>query len=222
MIYVGVDPSLTSTAVTIITPEKIHYFNYTTTTKASKWRKAVEHFVKFVDVFYTDDNDYSTQEIFKLKEYGFTTQKIANDIKEICQNKDVVIGIESYSQQSAFGPLQDLITFGTLLREALYQIVTKNIKIIAPKSLKSGACRLSYETDKKGVCRNPNGLAGGSFVKHNMLESLMDSGLESELITYLKENRVFILPLKSIPKPFDDLVDSELIARVLITQQTVL
>jgi hypothetical protein len=219
MFYIGIDPSLSSTAMCIMTPEKkILYFNYTTNSKVHKWRKLTETFVKYVDVNHRSNEDYSIQEIYKLQDYTKTAQLIIEDIIKVCGENDKIIAIESFSQQSLHGHIIDLVMFSTVLRKEIFEKVSTNIRVIAPKSLKTAACRLSYETDKKGVCRNHNGLAGGHFVKHNMLESLMDSGKESPLIKCLKEVKAEIMPMKTVPAPFSDLTDSEQLLWMMLSE----
>lgn len=209
MIIIGIDPSLNSTAISIYKDNKFTVYNYTNNSPKYKWIKEVNNYVLFRFHEYTDNTDYSESETEKIRVYDIVTDKIFNDIKEISDQQTEVF-IEGYSYSSAQGKLIDLVTFSTLLRIKLLNYGI-NLNIIAPSTLKKTISEQVYEKDKKGMSRDENGKAGGSFDKKDMMKCLLKLNMNSDYVEYLKNNKDILLKTKNLSKPFDDINDSLLL-----------
>jgi hypothetical protein len=206
--YVGIDPSLNSTAVCIeLTDGTEFYLNYTTATKHSQWMK------RTTDCVYYSLEAYS--EIVKVKEYGKLAVKIGSKIAERASGaqvtydglQDVQVAMEGYSYGSSAGPLIDLVTFGSALRRNVLERGAK-LEVVSPMSLKVFACTQTYGLDKKGIARNDIGLAGGKFTKHEMYRAINDGKTPCVLAEKVKEWQADIYGMKNVPKPLDDLFDA--------------
>ena len=201
-IYIGIDASITSTAVCIEEDGIERFINYTTADNTTKWMSLVEPLVEFNRVRYEYPKDYSSSEIYKLNSYQITADLVSADISD-----GAIVGMEAYSQSSAAGHLIDLVTLGTFIRKG---VVTKcnNFSLYAPMTMKKEACRIAYKNaDKKGIWRNPDGVAGGSFKKHEMFRAMLDYS-NGALSILLNPHRDVLLAMKNLPKPIDDIVDA--------------
>jgi len=227
MNFVGIDPSLISTAVTIETEKGTKMFSFYKDKKLSKWEKIVEDFVnmQFINFSNYKKMSYSEEQVAKHNDYLKITEKISSTILEnIDDTQDTHIAIEGYSYSSNAGPLIDLVTFSTLLRDDLMKHVSVNITIVSPGELKKGCAMIVYDKGEDGAYRNnelsPNskgemiGTAGGSFKKHDMARAMIDYyGKTGEIINeschdVLMSYREDIFTLKGFPKPLDDIIDS--------------
>lgn len=210
MIIIGIDPSLNSTAISVYKNGMFYVYNYTNKDIKYKWIKEINNYVNFKFHEYNDETEsFSESETEKIKIYDIVTDKIFNDIKEISDQQTEVF-IEGYSYSSAQGRLIDLVTFSTLLRIKLVKHGI-NLNVIPPSTLKKTIAEQVYPLDKKGIPRDENDKAGGSFDKKDMMKCLIKLNIKSDFIDYLKTNMDILLKPKNIPKPFDDCVDSLLL-----------
>lgn len=204
--YVGIDASITSTAVCVEQDGTDRYLNYTTSEKHTGWMKLLEPVVTFHLVHYEHPKDYSDSEKYKLASYLNTATRIVSDIPD-----NSSVGMEAYSQSSDAGHLIDLVTLGTFIRSGVVASGW-DLELYAPMTMKKQACIIAYNNpDKKGkIWRNNDGVAGGSFKKHEMLKAMLDATLggKNALADILRDRATDILLLKAIPKPIDDLVDA--------------
>ena len=208
MIIIGADLSLGSSALCILKDGDLIFKNYTNKKSNYKWIKNTTHLIDYNFHNFENDNNYTESEVYKLKKYDEITENIKNDIiKVIGVDEQVKIFIEGYAF-SANGKLIDIITFSTLLRIKLLNLPNTEIIIVSPSSLKSFIGSQVYDKDKKGVYRNEDGKASGSFDKKDMMEALLKLDLNFKYIDYLKDNKEILLSTKDIPKPFDDTTDS--------------
>lgn len=207
--FVGIDPSLSSTAVTIrLADNSVYYFNFKTSDKLSKWHKTLSY-VKYVDFHKEELDEFSDNEISKLLLYDSITDNIVAEIMNLCQPEETHIAMEGFSFSSSVGPLIDLVTFSTLLRYKLIENKFAKLKIIPPTSLKSTTCLFVYGPgEKKKPSRNDEGIAGGRFQKREMVKALLDSALNHPLKDSLSYHKEELLKAKAIPKPIDDITDS--------------
>lgn len=206
--YVGIDASITSTAVYVNLDGTEQFFNYTTKEKLDKWKKQFEPIVKYRHILYDYPNDYSDSEVYKVIKYNDTAKMIADDIQSICDGHRIIAAIEGYSYSSASGRLLDLVTFGSALRKNIIDTGAE-LSVISPKTLKTETCKMSYNIiDKKKVWRDPAGLAGGSFKKPDMMRAALNFNRESELCEILALFKNELLTMKNLPKPVDDIVDA--------------
>lgn len=221
MNYVGVDMSLTSTAMSVYNENGYHFFSYFKNyEKPGKWTKILEDFTKITGTFFTKSEDYSEQEVLKLKDYSVVIDLIAQDLNDVLIDGEIHVAIEGYSYSSDAGRIIDLVTLGTLLRFRLREMGCK-IYIYSPSTLKKETCGLIYgwETNKKGKItgtRNKIGIAGGNFKKPQMLEALKDSHFDSQLSKFSKEYCDILMEYSNIPHPIEDLIDSHWCLEVLM------
>jgi hypothetical protein len=224
MNIITIDPSLISTA--IIINSKPHLFTrkedvYTKTNTKRKWFKLAENEITYhltsQPVYSTN---YSTEQFEKMNYYNTIINSIIEVInKNINLDQESKIIIEGYSYSSAAGPLIDLVTFSTLLRNQLLTI-TSNIIILAPTQLKQLSGVLTYKlkdnaleelktSKKKEIIRNKKGIASGSFTKHDMMVAIIENEeIQHPYKDLLIINQAEILDLKTINKPFEDINDS--------------
>ena len=208
MIIIGADLSLNSSALCIFKDNNLIFKNYTSKNPSYKWFKNSSHLINYTFHEFDNSSEYTASEVDKLKKYDEITENIKNDVSKIIDgDEEIKIYIEGYAF-SANGKLIDIITFSTLLRYKLLKLPNVHLYFIPPSSLKSFIGGQVYEKDKKGVYRNQNGKASGSFDKKDMMEALLKLNLDFEYMNYLKANKDLLLSTKEIPKPFDDTTDS--------------
>ena len=154
MNFIGIDPSLVSTAVVI----NVTIINYCRESKVmlkngmSKWFKSAEQYCTYRYINYRDFDNYSDGELTKLKDYDTITEIIIKDILDLINPDDEsIIGIEGYNYGATVGDLVDLVTFSTLLRKKLFDRVSERIIVLSPSTLKLEACKLTYDPIIKEV-----------------------------------------------------------------------
>jgi len=232
MNVVAIDPSLASTAMVV--NDKKFVYGSISTSRTKKlalkgWYERTDGFIELREHNDTPSMNYMEGEVAKWKHFNEISIKIANDIiTTIDSNEATIIAIEGYSFSSAAGPLIDLVTLGTLIREKIIGLKLKSSEgdslefhIVSPTSLKAMVAKLTYPgvpKNKKGDLeyRNKEGLAGGSFKKHDMYKALIENeNLKCAYVEFLRENAEEILALKSIPKPIEDTNDAKLLYEVI-------
>lgn len=218
---IGIDPSIISTAVVV--NGKI--FNYTRKSDVfnkkeeyTKWFDIFKNEItyKFIDLDYLEG--YSKNEIQKIKLYNKITDNIILDIdNNLIKNLPIKILLEGFSYSSSFGPLIDLVTFSTLLRNKLLKL-TDDIIILSPASLKLESCKLTYPPKNIGKkkpkfeYRNNLGVAGGSFSKIDIYLSLIENdNFNDSYCNLLRSLKSEIMELKTIKKPLEDANDAYLL-----------
>jgi len=217
MYIIGIDPSLSSSAITIYKDGNYQLFNYTNKEAKYIWFKSTNHLIDFLHHNYVIGDNFSESEVEKIKIYDEVTDEIVNNIRRVVGNCRSKIYMEGYSYSSK-GKIIDLVAFSTLIRYKLSKIPKADLFIIPPSSLKKYVGELAYgerfvlKKDKKGMCRNDEGKAAGSFDKKDMMKALLTLDLELPYFDYLLDNRDKLLNPKNIPKPFDDVNDSLLLA----------
>ena len=207
MYIVGIDPSLSSSAISIYDEKNLMLFNYTNKKSNYKWIKSSNGLIDFSFHEYSIGKDFSESEVEKITIYDNVTENLVSNIKNVVQDNPVKIYMEGYSYSSK-GKIIDLVAFSTLIRYKLLKIDNSELFIIPPSSVKKGIGELVYEKDKKGMYRNENGKASGSFDKKDMMNALLKLKLDYPYLKYIDENQDLLLKPKDIPKPFDDVNDS--------------
>jgi hypothetical protein len=221
---IGLDISLSSTAMSLKSDEKIELFNYTTTKPNNKWVKEIEKIVNFRFLICREDVEkYSEREINKLKDFEESSDLILDDIlNNIDPYQDTIVNIEGYSfNNKNTNSLIDIVGFSTLIRQKILVRIPKvHIEIISPNTVKLQTCINTYgylpaPIGKKGqtlkdpmISMSPNGAKGGDFEKSDMLIAMLDANIQSPILYYVNLNKSILLGSKKIPKPFDDLIDS--------------
>lgn len=214
--YIGIDPSLNSTAVCVELTDGTEFFmNYTTVPKHTQWMKRTSDVCFYSLEKYTKLKQYSPSEVVKVREYGEVAMKIVDKLAERRIGAETLldglqgaqVAMEGYSYGSSAGPLIDLVTFGSALRRGLINAGTQ-LEIVSPMSLKVFCCTQAYGVDKKGIARNDIGLAGGKFTKSEMMRAMFEMEQSNPLRDKLKEWKTELYAAKNVPKPFDDLIDA--------------
>jgi len=227
--FIGIDPSLISTAVVV--NGKI--LNYCRESKVmiksgmSKWFKSAEQYCTYRFISYREFENYSDGELTKLKDYDNITEMIIEDIlANINPDEESKIGIEGYNFGATVGDLIDLVTFSTLLRKKLFDRVSEDIIVMSPSTLKLEACKLTYDPIVKEVgkkvkrieyeYRNKLGISGGKFTKRDMALAIIENEkIEDPWFKYLKSIKKELLEVKDIQKPHEDVNDAVLIYHIL-------
>jgi len=222
MIIVGIDPSLSSTGLSILKDDKIILFNYNNKKPNYKWFKNTANIVNYMHHTYVFGKDFSESEVAKLKIYDEVTDKIIDTIvKYLDEGEELKVCIEGFSYSST-GNIIDLVVFSTLIRYKLLKVPNSELNIIPPSSLKSFIGSEVYDKDKKGVYRNESGKAAGSFDKKDMMEALLKLDLKFEYIDYLKINKSILFSTKTIPSPFTDINDSLILMYYGVKQNNII
>lgn len=230
---IAIDPSLISTALVISTPNNFKMFNYCRKDKVynkkglSKWFKTAEEYIFYRFIEYRKYNNYSEGELIKLKDYDKISDMIIKDILDNIDNDlPIKIGIEGYSYSSNAGAIIDLVTFSTLLRKKLFDLVSENILIVSPSTLKLESCKLTYppiikETGKRTKkiteeYRNSIGIAGGKFTKIDVYMSIVENNMwDDKWVEHCKSILDDINDVTTIPKPYEDVNDAFILYKYL-------
>lgn len=233
MNIVAIDPSLISTALVVSSGDTFKIYNYCRESKVygkkgiTKWFKSAEEFVEYKFIEYREFEDYSEGELTKLKDYDKITDQIISDIlANIDISMDTKIGIEGYNFGAQVGDLIDLVTFSTLLRKKLFDLVSEDIWVMSPSTLKLESCKLTYEPIRteigkkvikiKEEYRNKIGIPGGKFTKNDMALSIIEN---EKLNDYWSKHCKFIkdelMSVSTIQKPYEDVNDAYLIYQIL-------
>lgn len=227
MNIIAIDPSLNCTAL-VINDKKFIYakeeYGNTKKKKLTKWFDICNAYITYRWTDYPSSKDHSKNEMIKHTQYDTLTDIIIKDIIDnLNYDEDIIIGIEGYSHRSDAGPLIDLVTLSTLLRNKLYKRVSRNITIYQPTSLKLEACKLAYEPIKTGVrvikyeYRNNEGMAGGSFKKPEIYKALIENSKldNDDWVKLLKEYASDCFGMKEIPKPIEDVNDAKTLYEII-------
>lgn len=233
MNIVAIDPSLISTALVVSSEDTFKIYNYCRESKVygkkgmTKWFKSAEEFVELKFIEYREFEDYSEGELTKLKDYDKITDQIIADILiNINPSEDTKIGIEGYNFGAQVGDLIDLVTFSTLLRKKLFDLVSEDIWVMSPSTLKLESCKLTYEPIRteigkkvikiKEEYRNKIGIPGGKFTKNDMALSIIENeNLNDYWAKHCKLIREDLTSVSTIQKPYEDVNDAYLIYQIL-------
>ena len=125
MNLVAIDFSITSTAVCVSTPEKIHWFNFASNLdlnkKAFKVHKDLEDLGLNIIGYERNkpkDLTYTQEQSFKINNANQLSYSIINAIAPYI-NEDTLFGIEGYSYGSKGNSFIDLITYNTFLKSKI-------------------------------------------------------------------------------------------------------
>ena len=233
MNIVAIDPSLISTSLVVSSGDTFKIYNYCRESKAygkkgmTKWFKSAEEFVELKFIEYRNFKHYSEGELTKLKDYDKITDQIISDILEnIDESEDTKIGIEGYNFGAQVGDLIDLVVFSTLLRKKLFDLVSEDIWVMSPSTLKLESCKLTYEPIRteigkkvikiKEEFRNKIGIPGGKFTKNDMALSIIENeNLNDYWARHCKLIKEDLTSVSTIQKPYEDVNDAYLIYQIL-------
>lgn len=233
MNIVAIDPSLISTALVVSSGVGFKIYNYCRESKVyskkgmTKWFKSAEQFVEYRFIDYRTFSDYSEGELTKLKDYDKITDGIISDIlTNINPNMETKVGIEGYNFGAQVGDLIDLVAFSTLLRKKLFDLVSQDIWVMSPSTLKLESCKLTYQPIRteigkkvpkiKEEYRNKIGIPGGKFTKNDMALAIIENeNLDDYWSGHCKSIKEELASLSTIQKPYEDINDSYLIYQIL-------
>jgi hypothetical protein len=218
MIYIGIDISINSTALTIYKENKYYFYNYTKVKKNNKWIKQTSDIInyRFLDYTSNSNSNFSNNLLNKIIFNDKYSDLIIDDINSFDDSK--IIGIEGYNYGlKTTDSIIDISELSSIIKLKILTKVKKlnNVHIIPPKTIKINTSNLIYKKENNKISRNNNGIAGGNFDKHDMMNAFMDSNIDNKLKQYLKLNIEKILSMKNIPKPFDDIIDSLFIMEII-------
>jgi len=229
MIFIGLDVSKISTALTIENNDITKLYCYSTKKDSNIWVKNTNDFIiyRHINYNYNKEKDYSKSELLKLNEFDNITDLIIKDILDNYNMLDSIrIAIEGFSYNSK-GPIFDLIEFTTILK---YKLMTKmvtytSIEIISPMSLKMETCKMIYEPrieiKGKRVIKeiihheNDKGKNANNFDKWDMFFAFLKSNINTPLKLWCLEYEENITKNKDLPKPIDDIVDSLFLKEII-------
>ena len=232
MVFIGLDVSKISTALTIEKNGITKLYSYSTLKPNNTWVKLTNDIINYrhVNYTYSKEEDYSKTEIMKLKQFSEVTDLIIQDIKSNLEdNEDVIIGIEGYSYSSSSGPIIDIVEFTTTLKYKLLQFIDgSKINIFSPITVKMETCKIAYEprieiTGKKILkevihYENKDGKNATKFDKWDMFYALLYSDIKLELKDWCIDNKDIITKNKDVFKPLDDAIDSMFIMNIVKKQ----
>ena len=231
--YIGIDPSKSSTAICIESNKGNFLFNYTTKDLKYKWINKTKDLIDFSQLVYYTSEIYSENEFYKLQTFSKISNLILDNVlSSIDIDEQTIIGIEGYSYgfKSSPGPIIDLVGLGQSIRLKLYENIPnlKELRVISPKRLKSLICEHTYGipeiklNKRTGLplktqtpATNNDGISGGNFEKKHMLMSMLDANLQSPIYNFCLANKDELLSTKTIPKPFDDIIDAIIVKEMI-------
>lgn len=234
MNYVAIDPSLSCTAM-VVNGKK---FVYTTPTVAHTKKGELKGWFKDCEDYATihifDDTPtnlpHGELEIWKLEHYDAIACQIIQDMVMNCDYATpLTVAVEGYSYSSAAGPLIDLVTLSTILRKMIYitlihdingDPMCPNLQIFQPTEVKQRAAALVYPPIKKGKkveYRNADGVAGGSFKKHEIYKALLDNTTlyNDPWVEFIRGHWDEVSEMKSVPKPIEDINDAYTLYQII-------
>lgn len=224
MNFVGIDISIDSCAISMKRGEEIIIFNFTTQKVNNNWIKKTMDIIdyEFINYTYKDIDNYTENEIMKLREFNHVTDLIYNKIYTNIDKKDkTIIAVEGYSYGLRGNSIIDIVSFSTLLKIKLMELPQlEKLIFVSPMTLKSFACELSYgstinKNGKKIINKNYRNISGGKFDKKDMLEALINLNECDKLSMLLYKYKDYLLSLKNVPKPFDDCIDADFLRRII-------
>lgn len=214
--YIGIDISLNSTAVFIRNKKGDFILSFTNKKDNNIYIKELSQCgVKFLKQERPKDENYSKNEILKLKSFISTSDEIVQKIIEhIDLTEKSFCNIEGYSFSKNTQSILDIVSLSTLVR---YGLITKikdiDIEITSPSTLKLETCKLVYPPIDLGIKKpklkwvNNEGIPGGSFKKPQMFKAMLDGDIKSPILQFLKDYR-FLSERDKIPNPIEDIIDA--------------
>jgi len=228
MNIIAIDPSLSCTAVVVNDKKFIYASESTVNTKKGNMKEWFEVTSELLTARIHQDLptnlDHVDLEAYKLVHFRHIAYSIAFDVmNEMEKDVPTILGIEGYSYSSAAGPLIDLVTLGTMIRLYVTNLAPSiTFQVFPPTTLKQKAAQLTYlpkatnKAETKFEWRNNEGVAGGSFKKHEIYKALTDNqNLNCEWVNFLRGTQDVIMAAKSVPKPIEDMNDAKMLYEIM-------
>lgn len=220
--FIAIDISLNSTGISIWNKNGYKFIACIKSSKPTKWTKTLDDYAEIKYLNYTHKDNYSDQQYANLCDYESNVEIITNEISKYIIPGSTIIAFEGYAYNAMGNSLIDIVGFSTLLKSAMKNKFNAKFEIYSPGSIKKNCCGLVYGWEEKGKktktysTRSIEGIAGGTFKKHQMLKALNDYPCNSQLSVVVKELFDDLYHMKSIPTPFSDLIDSYWILKILM------
>ena len=228
MNFIGIDISLNSTAIFIENESNISILSFTNKKDNNIYIKELDRCgVKFFHHNRETSEDYSKNEILKLKHYNMLSDKIFSEIiSRIDTTKKTLCQIEGYSFSKNTSSILDIVSLSTLIRSKLIQINDIDITIISPSTLKLETCKLVYppinvgKKKPKYEYRNNEGLSGGSFKKPHMYRAIIEGNINTPIYSMLYTYKD-LMDRDKIPNPIEDIIDATFACKIKKNQYEV-
>jgi len=214
--YIGIDISINSTAIFIISNKGETILSFTNKKDNNIYIKELDRCgVKISTQNRQKSEDYSENEILKLKSYIELSENIISEILNYIDiDEKTYCQIEGYSFSKNTSSILDIVSLSTLIRRSLYiEVKSIDITIISPSSLKLETCKLVYKPldigKKKPKLKyvNNEGISGGSFKKPQMFRAMVEGNIKSPISKMLNEYK-HLMERDKIPNPIEDIIDS--------------
>jgi hypothetical protein len=215
--YVAIDFSLNSPGICIYNDKgkKYHFISYIkpkTGTKAEQRFQEEISQLKDVTVVYqpdfTQDTEYSSQELSKIKRYDKMASDIINIIRQHSYENDgyhIAFEGSSYGSKMGTNNIIDMAAGAAVLKlKMLKTMKPEDIETIAPTTIKKHAGKGNMS--KQDLC-----LAFLNNVNGDL------SLLKGELFHYCSESEIDPKG-KKIPKPLDDLIDAYFLVSLIASK----
>lgn len=224
--YIGIDISINSTAIYIESNLGNKIISFTNKKDNNIYIKELDRYgVDFVFLNRDKSDDYSENEVLKLKHFNEVSETILEKCKIYIDSSEMTFcQIEGYSFSKNTSSILDIVSLSTLIKSKLIVGIDKiDMTIISPNSLKLEACKICYEPINVGVrkpkfvFRNNQGISGGSFKKPDMYKAMVEGNIESPIIEMLKEY-YYLIERNKIPNPIEDIIDAIFACKIKINE----
>lgn len=226
MNYIGIDISINSTAIFIESNDKSTILSFSSKKDNNIYiKELIMCGVKFFHVSRLKSDNYSENEILKIKHYINLSNSISNEIcKSIDLNEKTYCQIEGYSFSKNTSSILDIVSLSTLIRSSLINNIQNiDISIISPSSLKLETCKLVYGSKNIGKkkpkyeSRNNQGISGGSFKKPQMFRSMLEGNIETPIYSMIVKYKN-LMDRDKIPNPIEDIIDAIFACKLKINE----
>ena len=224
--YIGIDISLNSTADYIESNIGNSILSFTNKKDNNIYIKELDRYgVKFFHHTRDSSDNYSDNEILKIKHYIKISDLLISEILErIDNNEKTFCQIEGYSFSKNTSSILDIVSLSTLIRQSLIlQIKDISITIVSPSTLKLESCKMVYKPINIGKkkpkyeYRNNQGVSGGSFKKPHMYRAMVEGKVESPIYKMLL-SYIDLMDRDKIPNPIEDIIDSIFCCKIKIKE----
>ena len=196
MNLVAIDFSITSTAICVSTPEKLHWFSFVSNLDLNKrafriHKELSELGLNMIGYERNKPKDisYTEEQSFKINNANTLSYSIINTLAPFI-DEDTLFAIEGYSYGSRGNAFIDLISYNTFLKSKILRVSKKDILVFPPKTIKKAF--------------TGNGNANKPMMVQTFCERESDE-LRNEMFHNFVKGSCFG---DNVPKPVDDLVDA--------------
>lgn len=217
--FIGVDFSKNSTGITLITPDKLHFFSFAKDYQKDNHKKAFQYHnilknevedCSIVDYSLLSTNNkkspYHENEWNKMK----NGRSIVDAVSEVLSNflseddwKNTEVAFEGYAYGAKGNILIDIVTMTTLLKDYFESKIEKEVYVFAPTQIKSSAT---------GNGRSKKDIMFEFFLKEKITSGSDFQNFCSKEVELVKKKSGI-----EVPKPFDDIIDSYFVVKHLIS-----